>query len=125
MSGADQLAEAHAAVERGAWQLALDVLADGGPVAGGAEGLELRAQAAYGNGEFEASVAAWEDLYSLHVAEGDPTEGGSCGGDDRHVPDDGHRADGPGARVAAARRAVAGGTRRMLGSRRDRDGAHL
>ena len=74
MSGADQLAEAHAAVERGAWQLALDVLADGGPVAGGAEGLELRAQAAYGNGEFEASVAAWEDLYSLHVAEGDPTK---------------------------------------------------
>ena len=74
MSGADQLAEAHAAVERGAWQLALDVLADHGPVAGGAEGLELRAQAAYGIGEFEASVAAWEDLYSLHVAEGDPTK---------------------------------------------------
>ena len=74
MSGADQLAEAHAAVERGAWQLALDVLGDGGPVAGGAEGLELRAQAAYGNGEFEASVAAWEDLYSLHVDGGDRTK---------------------------------------------------
>ena len=74
MSGADQLAEAHAAVERGAWQLALDVLGDGGPVAGGAEGLELRAQAAYGIGEFEASVAAWEDLHSLHVNGGDRTK---------------------------------------------------
>jgi tetratricopeptide (TPR) repeat protein len=71
MSGVDRLAEAHAAVDRGEWQLALEVLTDDGPVAGSVEGLELRAQAAYGNGDFEASVSAWEDLYSLLVAEGD------------------------------------------------------
>ena len=71
MSGADQLDEARAAVERGDWQLALEVLADGGSEAAGAEGLELRAQAAYGNGDFEAAVSAWEDLHSLLVAAGD------------------------------------------------------
>ncbi|MDO8365033.1 MAG: hypothetical protein Q7V88_19240 [Actinomycetota bacterium] len=37
----------------------------------GAEGLELRARAAYGAGDFEASVSAWEDLHALLLAEGD------------------------------------------------------
>jgi len=71
MSGTDPLDELRAAVERGDWQLALDLLADGGCEANSAECLELRARAAYGNGDFEASVSAWEDLYSLLVNEGD------------------------------------------------------
>ena len=37
----------------------------------GAEGLELRARAHYGNGDFEASVATWERLHDLLVADGD------------------------------------------------------
>ena len=125
MSGADQLAEAHAAVERGAWQLALDVLADGGPDGGGAEGLELRAQAAYGNGEFEAAVSAWEDLHSLSSPAGDDDSAARAAAMIAMylMMDTGLMA--PGARVATARRAVAGGARRGLGPRRDRDGSHL
>jgi tetratricopeptide (TPR) repeat protein len=36
------------------------------------ECLELRAQAAYGAGDFERCVESWEDLHSLEVAAGDP-----------------------------------------------------
>ncbi len=74
MSALDRLGELRAAVERGDWQFALDLLADGGSEAITAEGLELRAQAAYGNGDFEACVSAWEDLHSLHLAEGNDTD---------------------------------------------------
>jgi len=74
VSDFDPLDEPRAALERGDWQLALELLAAGGSDARSAEGLELRAQAAYGNGDFEASVSAWEDLHSLLVAEGNDIE---------------------------------------------------
>jgi hypothetical protein len=59
------------AVNRGEWRLALDALAAGGSESACAEGYELLAQAQYGDGDFEASVAAWEDLHTLLVADGD------------------------------------------------------
>ena len=71
MSGLDPLDEARAAVERRDWQLALEVLAASGSEATSAEGFELRARAAYGSGDFEAAVSAWEALHSLLVAAGD------------------------------------------------------
>jgi hypothetical protein len=74
LSGLDPLDEPRAALERRDWQLAVELLAAGGSEAGSAEGLELRAQAAYGNGDFEGSVSAWEDLHSLLVAEDDDVE---------------------------------------------------
>ena len=74
MSGLDSLDEPRAAVERGDWQRALDLLDAGGSEACSAEGLELRARAAYGNGEFEAAVSTWEDLHSRLVVEGDDIE---------------------------------------------------
>lgn len=74
MNERGSLAGARAAVARGEWGLALDLLAQSGPLAGSAEGLELRALAAYGDGAFEAAVSAWEDLYSLLTAAGDDAE---------------------------------------------------
>lgn len=65
------LAAVGVAVDRGEWAQALDLLAACGPAATSAEGLELRAQAEYGNGGFEASVSAWEDLHSLLITNGD------------------------------------------------------
>ncbi|MCW2766603.1 MAG: hypothetical protein JWO11_2562 [Nocardioides sp.] len=65
------LEQARAALERGDWQRALDLLAHDGA---SAEALELRAQAAYGQGDLEGAVAAWEDLYAVQVAAGDPDE---------------------------------------------------
>lgn len=73
MTAPDRLAAPRAAVERGDWQLALDLLDAAGPDAPSAAALELRAQAAYGNGELEAAVTAWENLHGLLVAEGDDT----------------------------------------------------
>ncbi len=67
----DELEPTRAALERGEWQLALELLAGLGPSSECAEGLELQARAAYGNGDFEASVSAWEDLHALLVADGD------------------------------------------------------
>lgn len=66
----DPLAAARAAVERGEWEAALDVLNAPDTDAACAAGLELRAQAAYGRGDLEASVRAWEDLYALQSSEG-------------------------------------------------------
>ncbi len=71
MNGLDPLDEPRAAVGRGDWSVALDLLAGGWRDADAAEGLELRALAAYGNGDFEASVSAWEELHSLLAANGD------------------------------------------------------
>jgi tetratricopeptide (TPR) repeat protein len=68
------LDEPRAAVDRGDWQLALDLLADRPVEAASAEGLELLASAAYGNGEFEASISAWEDLHELLLSQGDRPE---------------------------------------------------
>ncbi|TFH20180.1 MAG: hypothetical protein E4H05_02930 [Acidimicrobiales bacterium] len=58
------------AISERRWDDALDMLADDA-VAGSAIGLELLAEAAYGGGDPEASVAAWEDLYELHLTAGD------------------------------------------------------
>ena len=74
MSGLDWLGELRAAVDRADWQFALELLGDVGSEANTAEGLELRAQASYGSGNFEACVSAWEDLYSLHLAAGNDTD---------------------------------------------------
>lgn len=66
-----ELAVVTAAVERGDWAAALDALDACGAAARTAEGLELRARAEYGNGGFEASMTAWEDLHALLLADGD------------------------------------------------------
>ena len=65
------LAAVRTALERGAWAEALDLLDGAGTDARSAEGLEMRAGAEYGNGGFEASIAAWEDLHTLLASEGD------------------------------------------------------
>jgi hypothetical protein len=57
----DQLAAAHAAVERGDWERALTLLDEAGPSSETAEGLALRARAAYAAGRFEESVSACGD----------------------------------------------------------------
>ena len=63
------VAAARAALDRGEFETALAVLAE---VPESPEALELRAGAAYGAGELEASIAAWERLYDVHVASGEP-----------------------------------------------------
>jgi tetratricopeptide (TPR) repeat protein len=70
----DQLGEVRASLAEGAWQHALDLVRSAGPEGSSAEGLELRAQAAYGAGEFEDAIAAWEGLYSLNLRRGDAVE---------------------------------------------------
>jgi tetratricopeptide (TPR) repeat protein len=74
VSTGDPLATSRTAVEQGEWQVAIDHLDALGPGASTAAGLELRAQAAYGNGEFEASVGAWEQLHALFLQEDDHAE---------------------------------------------------
>lgn len=69
----DQLAAAHAAVELGDWERALTLLDEAGPSSGTAEGLALRARAAYAAGRFEESVSAWEEQYELLLAGADRT----------------------------------------------------
>lgn len=66
------LDEARTALERGDWDGALDLLA-GDPVSHDdlAAALELRAQAAYGAGELETAVAAWEHLVVHERERGD------------------------------------------------------
>ncbi len=53
------------------WERALELLAGCGQDAVSAAGLELRAEAAYGAGDPEGSISAWEDLYSLHLEAGE------------------------------------------------------
>ncbi len=66
-----ELAQARAALERGDWQQALVLLDGAVDGAASPEALELRARAAYGNGDLEGSVAAWEALYALSLASGE------------------------------------------------------
>ena len=70
MPASDPFALARRAISERRWTDALGLL-DDDTVAGSAIGLELRAEAAYGGGDPEASVDAWEDLYELHLAAGD------------------------------------------------------
>lgn len=60
-----------AAIDRGDWSEALELLDAGGDAARTAAMLELRAQAAYRCGSFEASIAAWEDQHALLCEAGD------------------------------------------------------
>lgn len=64
-----------AAIARGAWEEALghlrDAQSDG---ALSPEALELLGDAAYGAGEFEAALDAWERAYRAYVDEGAPVE---------------------------------------------------
>lgn len=56
------------AVDRGEWDQALEHLsATGEDVADGAEVVRLRGVAAYGAGDLEGAVGAFEDLYALHL----------------------------------------------------------
>ena len=70
MTEPDHLAPVREAVHQGAWQAALDGLS-AYPAARSPEAIELRAQAAYGAGDFEDCIAAWEELYALHTGLGD------------------------------------------------------
>lgn len=67
----DEFAAIRVALDRGDWQVSLALLDRAGAGARSAEGLELRARAAYGNGDFESSVSAWEELHALLLVEGD------------------------------------------------------
>ena len=58
------------AIARGDWQRALEATSDH-DTPDTPERLELRADAAYGAGDFERCVESWEDLHTLHVASGD------------------------------------------------------
>jgi tetratricopeptide (TPR) repeat protein len=62
------------AVARGDWRAALGLLDAAGPAADAPEGLELRAQAAYAHGDFEAAITSWERLHEVARASGDPEE---------------------------------------------------
>ena len=77
MTSNDPLQLAATAVELGEWRDALDLLELVGDPADQmalAESLELRAQAAYGSGELEDAVAAFERLHSLQVERDNPPE---------------------------------------------------
>ena len=64
---------ARAAVDRGDWVGALELVS--GPDADrDVEALEVRAQAAYGAGEFETAVGAWETAHGLRVVAGQRPE---------------------------------------------------
>lgn len=70
----ESLASAERAITAGRWSEALELL-DAHPAAAlGPLGLELRARAAYGVGDPEASIGAWEALYQLHLGTGEHGE---------------------------------------------------
>jgi tetratricopeptide (TPR) repeat protein len=68
---AQGLSELRSAVAAGRWTEALEALQDVGDAAHTPELLELKAEAAYGTGDFEASIGAWEDQHALLRARGD------------------------------------------------------
>jgi tetratricopeptide (TPR) repeat protein len=72
---ADRVDLARRAMRAGRWREALDAVSDE-DVAVSPELLEVRAEAAYGAGDFEGCVGSWEDLHSLHVDGGDRAEAG-------------------------------------------------
>jgi len=71
---ADPLAPVRAALAQGHFQHVLAMLARLDAPTSSAAVLELRAQASYGNGQLEACVSAWEELYALSLAEGHPAD---------------------------------------------------
>lgn len=69
---ASALALGWQAVDRGDWEQALAQLSDAGPEIGHSpEGLWLRGVAAYGAGELEAAVTAFEELYAVQLERDD------------------------------------------------------
>jgi hypothetical protein len=68
---ADELQPAHAAVERGDWDRALELLDRLGDAGRTPAALELRATAAYGAGQLEACVTAWEEHHLVSLRAGD------------------------------------------------------
>lgn len=71
---ADPLADPRTALARGQWRKALELLDEVELDGPSAASLELRAQAAYGNGDFDAAIQAWEDLHTLLSAAGDDAQ---------------------------------------------------
>ena len=67
-----QFDEVHVAMAHAEWARVLSLLDQLGEEAGSAAALELRAQAAYGNGDLEGAVLAWENLHDLLVRDGQP-----------------------------------------------------
>ncbi len=70
----DPLAPAEQAVALARWSEALELLDARPAAAAGPVGLELRARAAYGAGDPEAAIGAWEALYHLHLDRGEHDE---------------------------------------------------
>ncbi len=68
------LLDVRSAVDRGDWQRAIELLDEFDPNGTESDSLELRAQAHYGGGDFEASIAGWEALYELQLTRGDEVE---------------------------------------------------
>ena len=68
--GVEVLAAVEQALALARWSDALELLDANPAAAGGPAGLELRARAAYGAGDPEGSIGAWEALYQLHLAAG-------------------------------------------------------
>ena len=68
--GRDDLAAVEKALALADWSGALDLLDADPALAARPPGLELRARAAYGAGDLEGSIGAWESLYRLHLTEG-------------------------------------------------------
>ena len=67
--GRDDLASVEQALASADWSGALDLLDASPEAAARPAGLELRARAAYGAGDLEGSIGAWESLYRLHLTE--------------------------------------------------------
>lgn len=70
----ERVVAARRAIRDGQWRRALDALSD--EVCSSPDCFELRAEAAYGAGDFEVCVQSWEDLHSLQVKLGDRVEAG-------------------------------------------------
>jgi hypothetical protein len=72
MSEPSAIEDARAFVALGEWQAALESLE--GVDGASTDGLELRAQAAYGAGDLEGCVDAWEALHALQIERGNRVE---------------------------------------------------
>ena len=67
----DRLAAARAAVADGDWPGALAALDDLPADDGDPERLEVLAAAAYGTGDLEGTMSAWEEVHAIHLRHGD------------------------------------------------------
>lgn len=74
MSSNQTFDQARLAVDSGQWAVALQFVAEGSKEHPSPDWLELRAMALYGDGQFEASVASWEELHRQSLTSGDDEE---------------------------------------------------